>query len=522
MADELTKVVEDSVRGSFFLISGTVIATIILAIGSIIIARILNPELYGQYSLALVVPQLLFLFADLGMNQGITKFTAELQMRGETSRLAKIIQHGLLLRALTGVVIFLINYVFADVFASIILQRPELAFFVRISSISVLFQVIFTTATSAFVGVDKTEYNALATNVQAISKTIIQVVLVLLGFAVAGAIAGHVISYLVAGVIGVLFLYLMLRKEQNTSSGQSFAESAKVLLRYGTPLYISTLLVGFVPFFQSVVLALFTTDADIGNYKAAINFATLLTVFAVPITTAMLPAFSKLNSATEQKIRAFFKLANKYTAVIILPATFLMIMFSNEIVRIIYGSDYQSASLFLTTYCLLYFLVGFGYLTLSSFYNGIGETKTTLKISAITFIILVILSPLLTNAYGVQGLIAAFLLASATGQIYASYYARKKFQITFDNPTLIKIYAISALSTAIPLLISNFTNFPSFLVVALGGVSYLFSYVTLMPLTRVVTPSELRQAMQIVQNIPIIASIARPVLKYQQKMLTRN
>lgn len=48
--------------------------------------------------------------------------------------------------------------------------------------------MIFTTATSAFVGMDKTEYNAVATNVQAISKAIAQIGFAVLGFAVAGAV----------------------------------------------------------------------------------------------------------------------------------------------------------------------------------------------------------------------------------------------------------------------------------------------------------------------------------------------
>ena len=60
MSDELTKVAEDSARGGFFLISGTAIATVIMAIASILIARFLGPELYGQYALILVIPQLLF------------------------------------------------------------------------------------------------------------------------------------------------------------------------------------------------------------------------------------------------------------------------------------------------------------------------------------------------------------------------------------------------------------------------------------------------------------------------------
>jgi len=79
MSTELLKIAEDSARGGFFLISGSILATVISAVATIIIARLLGPELYGQYALALVIPQLLFLFADVGINQGLTKFSASLR-----------------------------------------------------------------------------------------------------------------------------------------------------------------------------------------------------------------------------------------------------------------------------------------------------------------------------------------------------------------------------------------------------------------------------------------------------------
>jgi hypothetical protein len=55
MTNDLFKVAEDSARSSFFLISGTTLATIILAISAILIGRFLGPELYGQYSLTLTI-----------------------------------------------------------------------------------------------------------------------------------------------------------------------------------------------------------------------------------------------------------------------------------------------------------------------------------------------------------------------------------------------------------------------------------------------------------------------------------
>ena len=196
MTDDLIGVAEDSVRGGFFLFSGTAFATIIMGIGTILLARLMTPEVYGQYTLSLVIPQLLYLFTELGISQGVTKFTAELSKKGENEKVKRIITHGLLLRISAGIIISLVNFFAADLFASLVLQRPELAPYLRIASILIIFRVIFTTSISAFVGLDKSEYSAITSNIQAISKTLISVALVLMGFTITGALIGQIsVSY---------------------------------------------------------------------------------------------------------------------------------------------------------------------------------------------------------------------------------------------------------------------------------------------------------------------------------------
>jgi O-antigen/teichoic acid export membrane protein len=516
--DDLATVAEDSARGGFFLISGTAISTVILAISAILIGRVLGPELYGQYTLALVVPQLLYLFADFGINQGIIKFTSSLRVKGEKYRLKKIVKYGLMLKTITGMAIFAVNFVLADWFASQILQRPDLTFQVRLASTGILFQVIFITATSAFVGLDRAEYNAVATNIQSFSKTIIQIALILLGLGVTGAVIGHVASFVVGGAAGLSILFVILREKDETNGGPEVREVLKTLVRYGAPLYVSLLLTGFIPAYQNVVLAIFTTDADIGNFRAAQNFAALMTVLAVPITTALLPAFSKLDSSTIQDIKAFFKLSNKYTAMLIVPITVLLIVYSTAIIQIIYGSTFASAPLFLATYCLLYFLVGLGYLTLASFYNGLGETRISMMISLITFLLLAILSPFLTSAYGVSGLIVAFLTGSAAGTVYGSYTARRRFHIEFDMASLAKTYLVSIVAALPSVLMLRLVSSPFVNLVA-GGFLYLLIYVTLVPLAKVVSLHELQMARAITQKIPLLRFIARPIFQYEGKLL---
>jgi O-antigen/teichoic acid export membrane protein len=273
-----------------------------------------------------------------------------------------------------------------------------------------------------------------------------------------------------------------------------------------------------MPLYQNLVLAYFTTDVAIGNFKAALNFVTVLTALSFPITTALLSGFSKLDSITKQNVKAFFKLANKYTSLIVFPVIVFLIIFSNEIVQFIYGPTYQSAAVFLSLYCLLYFSAGIGYLNLASFYNGIGETKTTFKIGVLTFMMVALLSPLFAQNFEVPGLIAAFLIANVVGTSYGAYVAKRKYNVEFAMSAVGRVFTASLVS-AIPSILLRFAGLELHYTLIAGSLIYLFAYLTLVPLMNIITESELENARSIVYRLGPLKIIARRALELERRLL---
>ena len=86
MPNDLEEAAERGVRGGFYLISGTTLATVIMAIAAILVGRLLGPEMYGDYNLAILPPQILVLFADLGINTGIIKFASSARYISEPGK----------------------------------------------------------------------------------------------------------------------------------------------------------------------------------------------------------------------------------------------------------------------------------------------------------------------------------------------------------------------------------------------------------------------------------------------------
>jgi type IV secretory pathway VirB3-like protein len=130
-----------------------------------------------------------------------------------------------------------------------------------------------------------------------------------------------------------------------------------------------------------------------------------------------------------------------------------------------------------------------------------------------------ILAPLMTRTYSVPGLIIAFLISNAAGAAYGCYIARTKFKIEFAMKSIIRIYSVSLIAGIPVILYLQFAAMPGLLSVIVGGVLYLFAYMTLIPIARIITLSELEKADQILQKIKLLKNIVTPLIKYQKIIL---
>ena len=133
------------------------------------------------------------------------------------------------------------------------------------------------------------------------------------------------------------------------------------------------------------MMAIYCTNTMIGNYQAAIQFATILTFFTIPVSTVLFPAFSKINPKNEIKLlQIVFASSVKYAAMILIPATTAMMVLSKPMISTLFGEKWIYAPFFLTLYVISNLFTIFGSLSLKSLLAGLGETKIRMKLSLIT------------------------------------------------------------------------------------------------------------------------------------------
>ena len=142
MSDALSEAAERSARGGFYLISGTTMATVIMAIAAILVGNFLGPAQYGDYNLIIIVPQILLLFTDLGINTGIINFASNSWSVKNKDLTHRILRHGMIFRIAVGAIVFFIALALPGFLSITLINRPNLSFYVQLASISIIFQIV--------------------------------------------------------------------------------------------------------------------------------------------------------------------------------------------------------------------------------------------------------------------------------------------------------------------------------------------------------------------------------------------
>ena len=527
MPTELSEIARASARGSFFLFLGNTSSTIILAVASILTARLLGPENYGLYAVAMIAPSFLIVLSDLGISQALTRFSARYHSTGEDRKVASLINAGIIFKLGFSLLLSLVLLLFSESIATSILRRPGLGLLVSFTSLYLVGQAIFMTLNSIFIGLDKTEKSGVLMNIQAVTKIVVSPLLIILGMGAVGAILGAGLGFLFAAGTGIAILLLRIYPSlhrRDSGDNVNFLQGLRRMVHYGMPLYLSTLISSLVAQYGSYILALFVSNVEIGNYRIAMNFSVLITLLSYPISTSLFPAFSKMNIRdNREEVENMFKLSIKYTALLIIPASFAIAVLSNDAVDVLYGLQYGLAPSYLSLYIFSFLGTGIGMIVLDNFFNGQGDTMTTLKMNVISLGLSVPMAFFLTPLYNVYGLLASILVSQFLSTTYGLLLARKKYAVTVDWTSSFKT-GVAALSSA--LLVYIFISFvpiaSSILKLAIGGSLYMISFLAFVPLLKVISKVDIENLHELLKGIAPIYPIARRILNFEEKILALN
>jgi O-antigen/teichoic acid export membrane protein len=499
MEERLREAATEAAKGSIFLMSGNIMSGAILALNSMILARLLGPDRYGLYSLSISLIPLLVGLSDIGITSFLTRTMALMRNNGEAREHASF---GLRIALSISIFLSIIGILISGLYSSYILKRPDLSIYVKLAVLAVPFTISANSAASILLGLGMAKKSSMIPVLQSTSKLITSISLVIAGFGVLGAVSAHLIGYLASGVFGLLLIrrYLSRRARGSLSS----------LLGYGIPLYISSIITMAANQYLIMLLSS-SSDFEIGNYYAAMSLSSALGIVASSIGSSLLPTFS---TVLDEGVEKMFRLSVKYSSFIMVPLAASVMTFSPDIIRIFFGRRYSLSPLYLSMFSVNYLLVGLGSLSISPFLSSLGRTEKILTITASNALFFVISSSILIKFFGIPGLIAAQILSNIVSLSLGLTIIRS-FNASVDLRSSASIY-ISSFIPAVPVLILG-SFIPSPVRIILLPL-YLLLYISLLPVISL-KRRDLDFLREIASRMGVLRRAADLILSYEERIM---
>lgn len=299
-----------------------------------VMARLLSPGEWAEMVAALSLLALLSV-PGTALNSLIIKIAGDLFVRGEGERLWRWVVVtgvriggfgllvGILLTLISGWISRLLQF---DGSSSVIVLG--LAFFFSILAIVVKGALAGTSAFSALglVGV-----------VETMSRLLSGVVMVVLGWAAAGAIAGTSVGALMATIVGGLAFYRICRatRKPGTSESQS-------VLTSGDQLRVLAISMAFAVILNADVLLVkhYFSDLQAANYSAVALIGRTLFFATAPVSVVLLPHVIRRYSSGQSIIGSLLVSVSLILAIVAV-VSFIVILYPQQVFSIAFPDAYD-------------------------------------------------------------------------------------------------------------------------------------------------------------------------------------
>jgi len=389
-------------KGAGIVLIGTLIGRAFGYGSRIVIARFLGANDYGLISLGFAALTMAAALAAIGLPAGVTRYVSSYKGKEDRGRIKGTIIGAIKMNLPISIIFALLLFFGADWISVHIFHDAKLTPVLRIFAIAVPFMVLARNLLSATIGFQEMRYQVYTNELfQNVLKLAGIVTLVALGFGVSGAAWGWALAVILTPFLAFYFLEKKVFPVFNTKIKAIPVE--KEIFSFSWPLIfvgIAGIVMGFM---DTLMLGYFCRAYEVGIYNAALPTAQLINAIPRVFVGIFFPVISELYARNKiEDLKNTYSVVTKWMFSLSFPAFLLIALFSDQIIKILFGPEYvtgATALLILTAG----FLIG----------TAVGPTDTILQAYGKTRIIMVTvyigagmnfsLNFLLIPLYGING-----------------------------------------------------------------------------------------------------------------------
>ena len=352
--DEENKLIKDLnliVKSSVLVLIASLISKIFVYIYRVIIARYYGPEVFGLFSLAVMVLSLIIVSSSLGLCDGLLRYLSFYQTKKQKQTSIYMFQLSTKIMLVSSISAGILLFIFARPISIYLFHNNELIIFLKIFSFVVPITVIgntFITVTRAYEKIGWFSF------LSYLSHNIIKVCFILILIFIGLKNEAIAYSYLV-GALGTLILAFLITKKiapylfkkNNMYNKDKKNKASKEILSYSLPLMSAFFISSLLFWADSFAIGFFKTAKEVGFYNAAVPLAMLLNILPELFMKLYFPLINKEYSKGKKSvslIKELSKQIGKWIFIVNIPLVVILLLFPDNFLLLIFGEDYLPAA----------------------------------------------------------------------------------------------------------------------------------------------------------------------------------
>jgi O-antigen/teichoic acid export membrane protein len=398
-------------KGGGILTVGKIVAYANRFVIAFLLARLLGPDDYGLYSLALTISAIVSTISLFGLDDAIMRYVAIYHGQGDDARLWGVIQFCLGVVLVLSVVLGVGLYFTAEAISIRIFNAPDLVPLIELVSFIIPFLSLSEMLMYASQGFKKMHYSVIAE--QFIQLPLRVVVILILMFLRLDAFLA-LLTFGVTDLIASVFLFFFINKEFSLLRSLKDARwEVGEISKFAFPFWISDLLNTMRNHVQTLFLGSLSTITSVGIFTI-IDRVNLVSKMAYrSISTSTKPVIAELQAKEDwAQVGYLYKVSSRWGITLNLPVFLILVIFPNDLLSL-FGASYQAgatALIFLAFSELVNTGTGLGGVII----DMTGQNRIKLFNSIFQVILSISANVILIRAYGLLGAAIASLISIGT------------------------------------------------------------------------------------------------------------
>lgn len=374
------------------------------------LARLLGPESYGLFMLALTIFGSFQMISRFGIPASAGRYVAEFEEESP-EQIPHIVRFSLLLNlGLLGVICLVVLLSYQYIIG--LVGEPDLSRFLLVGTVFLVLGSIQTYISKLLQGFEAFRVEGAMRVTEPLARLVFSLGLVVGGFGVLGAYLGYIVSSMLTIALGAVYLFHRIREfsgEGDTPPMESGLR--RRIAEYSVPLVATNSANVLDKRIDTLLVGAFLSPVEVGFYVISDRVVKFVETPMSALGFTISPMFGSEKAAGNiDRISRIYEVSLMNTLLLYVPAAAGIILVAEPMVRLVFGSEYAGATIVIQVLGLYVVFKAVTKLTDNGL-NYLGRARDRAVFRGVTAVLNVALTVALIPVFGVAGAALATVIS---------------------------------------------------------------------------------------------------------------